>query len=434
MPRLSTRIPSYRLHRASGQAVVTLDGDDIYLGPYGSPESKAEYSRLVGIWQVNGRRMPGNMLADSDAGMTVNELFLAYWEHARAYYCKNGQATAEQGSIREAVATLIQFFGDTAANEFGPLSLKTVRNAMIEKNLARSTINGHIGRIKRIFRWGTENELIDARVYHALQAVAGLRRGRSAARETPPVRPVPEKDIQAVLLHVSPQVGAMIQLQYLTGMRSGEVMIMRGCDLETRGQTWKYTPSTHKTEHHGIERVIFLGPQAQKVLGPFLKPGDAYLFSPQDAEAERNGERRRSRRTHMWKSHQPEWRRQRRLKGRSIERTPGKNYTTDSYRRAIARACDVAFPPPPPLARKEGETETDWLKRLTEEQQEELADWQKAHRWHPHQLRHSAATRLRKEYGIEAARVVLGHRSAAVTETYAELDQTKAADVMAKVG
>ena len=54
--------------------------------------------------------------------------------------------------------------------------------------------------------------------------------------------------------------------------------------------------------------------------------------------------------------------------------------------------------------------------------------------WHPHQLRHNAATRLRKEYGIEAARVVLGHRSAAITEVYAEIDHAKAAEIMLRVG
>src|SRR5262249_4354731 len=39
------RIPSYRRHRASGQAVVTLNGVDHYLGRFNSPESKAEYDR-----------------------------------------------------------------------------------------------------------------------------------------------------------------------------------------------------------------------------------------------------------------------------------------------------------------------------------------------------------------------------------------------------
>ena len=50
------------------------------------------------------------------------------------------------------------------------------------------------------------------------------------------------------------------------------------------------------------------------------------------------------------------------------------------------------------------------------------------------QKMYSAATFLRKEFGIEAARVVLGHSSAAVTEVYAELDRGKAADIMSQVG
>ena len=40
---MPARVPSYRLHKPSGQAVVTLDGRDFYLGAYGTPASKAEY-------------------------------------------------------------------------------------------------------------------------------------------------------------------------------------------------------------------------------------------------------------------------------------------------------------------------------------------------------------------------------------------------------
>jgi integrase len=54
--------------------------------------------------------------------------------------------------------------------------------------------------------------------------------------------------------------------------------------------------------------------------------------------------------------------------------------------------------------------------------------------WHPHQLRHNAATLIRREAGLDAARAVLGHRSPAVTEVYAELDQAKAVAVAAKLG
>jgi integrase len=49
-------------------------------------------------------------------------------------------------------------------------------------------------------------------------------------------------------------------------------------------------------------------------------------------------------------------------------------------------------------------------------------------------LRHNAATFLRKEFGLEAARIILGHRSAVITEIYAEQDQQKAFEVIMRVG
>ncbi len=39
-----------------------------------------------------------------------------------------------------------------------------------------------------------------------------------------------------------------------------------------------------------------------------------------------------------------------------------------------------------------------------------------------------------REYGIEVARVILGHRSAAVIEVYAEMDVAKTREGMAAVG
>ncbi len=42
------RIASCRLHRASGQAVVTFAVRDVYLGTYGSDASEAEYGRRLG--------------------------------------------------------------------------------------------------------------------------------------------------------------------------------------------------------------------------------------------------------------------------------------------------------------------------------------------------------------------------------------------------
>ena len=54
--------------------------------------------------------------------------------------------------------------------------------------------------------------------------------------------------------------------------------------------------------------------------------------------------------------------------------------------------------------------------------------------WHPHQLRHNAATNLRREFGIELARIILGHATAFTTEIYAEADRQQAMEVVAKIG
>lgn len=43
-------IPSYRLHKATRQAIVTLGGTMFYLGVYGSSESREEYDRKIAEW------------------------------------------------------------------------------------------------------------------------------------------------------------------------------------------------------------------------------------------------------------------------------------------------------------------------------------------------------------------------------------------------
>src|SRR5437868_4106199 len=73
--------PTYRLHKARNLAVVTLDGEDHYLGRYGSPERRERYDHLVAEWLARGRRPPveANPAGPppADAGPSVNELILA---------------------------------------------------------------------------------------------------------------------------------------------------------------------------------------------------------------------------------------------------------------------------------------------------------------------------------------------------------------------
>lgn len=386
---MSSRIPSYRHHKPSGQAVVTIGGHDHYLGKHGTQESREEYDRLISEWLQRGRpRSTANEL-------TIAELVLAYWRFAGTYYVKDGKPTTELDCLRIAFRPLTRLFSKTLANEFGPMRLKAVRDALIEHGLVRTSVNAHIGRIKRMFAWACESELVTPTVYHGLLSVRGLRRGRTPAPETDPIKPVSEEDIQAIREHVSAQVWAMIELQTLTGMRPGEVVIMRAIDIDMTGDIWLYTPEHHKTEHHGHQRVVELGPKAQAVIQPFLfRPVEAPLFSPEEAEAGRSQTRRANRKTKLTPS-------QRARKRKSDRNRPPRNaYSTGSYCRAIVRACKDAGVP----------------------------------RWTPHRLRHTFATRVRKEYGIETARILLGHATAFTTEIYAEDDRTKAAAVARQIG
>jgi len=430
MSRHSKRVPSYRLHKASGQAVVTLNGTDIYLGKHGSEPSRATYSKVIGQWLSHCKLPPASSSTGgipSNALIDLHQLFNAYYDFAKVYYVRDGKPTGEVENVEFASRPLIELFGFMLVCEFRPSNLKAVRQKMIENNLCRKTVNNRINRIRRIFKWGVENDMVPPDVFHALQAVAPLRRGRDGVREGRAVRPVPEQYIEDVMPFLPPTVQAMIRVQEFTGMRPGELLIMRSCDLDTTGKVWVYKPESHKTDHLDHDRQIYIGSRAQHHLSPFLGTDlDAYIFSPRRAQEERCAPK-------------PNHRRQPNLH-RKTQRKVLTRYTPCSYRRAISYACDQAFPAPAPLCRlvdDDGKLESPkaWEQRLKKNNLVgELKKWQKEHRWHPHQLRHNAATYLRKQFGLEAARVVLGHRSAAVTEIYAEMDKMKAAEIMEKAG
>jgi integrase len=150
--------------------------------------------------------------------------------------------------------------------------------------------------------------------------------------------------LAATLCHLSAHVSAMIQLQLLTGARPGEICSMRGCDIDTGGKLWIYRPHSHKAQHWGHERVIYLGPKARAIVEQYLKPNpQLHLFSPADAERARRQERSRRRKTPLSCGNRPGSNRKRNAK------EAGNSYTVASYRRAISRACDAAFAMPAEL-------------------------------------------------------------------------------------
>lgn len=226
MPRLQ-KVPCYCRHKARNLAYVTIDGRVVYLGRYGSEESKEQYARIIAERFATGKSNGAPRPAPPAGRMTINELIFQYWKRfVEVTYVKDGKPTERQYHIRQAVRPLKELFGSTLASEFGPRALKMVRDKMIDDGvesrggLNRKYINDHVSIIKRMFRGAVSDELVDVAVYQALNTVENIRKRRDMrVKESRKVRPVPETHVNAVLPYVVPQVAAMIQIQSLTGMR-----------------------------------------------------------------------------------------------------------------------------------------------------------------------------------------------------------------------
>ena len=428
MPRHPT-VPSYRHHRPSGQAVVTLAGRDHYLGAHNSPESHREYRRLVAEYLAGG----GNVPLDATADLTVSEVLDAYWAHAQEHYRRRDPLTGELtpstqvARIKQSLRPVRDLYGATEARRFGPIALKAVRQEMVRRGLARSTINQWIDCVRRCFAWAVSEELVPPSVAQALSTVEGLRAGRTEAREPEPVGPVPEHLIEPTKALLLPVLRAVVDVQLWTGARAGEILPLRPCDVDRTGPVWFYRPLAHKTAHHGHERTIFLGPRAQAALAPYLdrEPTRACFSAAESLEAylAAGGLVPRTRR----------------------RKRPGEAYDVTSYSHAVGRACarraalevDAQLAADPALAahaKRHREGRPAWAARLPDALRERYQQLLRNYHWHPHQLRHNAASRLKDAFGWDLARIVLGHRTVQMTQVYAADNLAKACTAMAQAG
>ncbi len=260
------RQPSYRLHKASGQAVVTINHHDHYLGVHGTPESRLRYERLITTWMA-GEPAPAPQANPADA--TIVELCVMYLrDFAEKHYVKNGKPTSEITNVKRAIRCLRECYAALPVREFSPLKLKACRDRLIQDGLCRSNVNRYAAIMIRIMAYGVENELVGGDVWHALQAVKPLQAGRSEARETDPVGPVSDEDVEATLPHLQEPYRTMCRVMLLSGARPGEIMMLTPAEVDTSGAVWLYRPKGHKSQHKSKRRVIPFGPQAQLLLAP----------------------------------------------------------------------------------------------------------------------------------------------------------------------
>jgi len=401
--RRGVQVPKYRKHLRSGQAVVTVPGSGgrvIYLGLFNSPESRTRYAEVLAAWAAGkATPQPATVFSPGSRSYTVGRLALEYLEHAVAYYRdRSGRPTSQVYPTRRALALLVEMFETVEVEEFGPKKLTAFQSALANRGLSRTTVAEYLGVVRRAVRWAVCEEKIPGTVRHALEAVENLKPGRSNAAEPRKVKPAPVEHVEAVLGHLAPVLADVVRLQLATGARPGEVLSMRWCEIDQSADVWQYRPTAHKTAWKGLERTIAIGPKGRAILERYRdRPEDAFLFSPRVAAEQHAARKRAARKSKVWPSHRRRYEQQRKARPK---RAPGEKYSTAAYRRAVARACEAAGVP----------------------------------HWHPHRVRHTTATEVRRRFGLEAVQSVLGHQRADVSEIYAERAEGLAAQVAAEIG
>lgn len=451
MPRPRNPFPTPRCHK--GRAVIDVyDGParrTVTLGAWGSPEAEQEFARLMAERRVSAQLPVPSGAPASNA--TINEVLLGFMRWAATHYrTPDGQPTTEIKELKSSLRPVRELYGATPAAEFGPKSLAAVRQHMVGLGWCRSLINRRVDRVKRVFKWAASEELVPVSVHQALRTLAGLRKGRSEARESEPVKPVDPAHVTATLPFLTPHLQCMVELQRLTGMRPGEVCQLRLREVERTGAVWVYRPAQHKTAHHGKTRAVHLGPRAQAALTAFLRrdgaPPDGFghvrLNDPdqrdarrvmadayQDAGRERDAELLRD-------------------TGRAVALVAGcvvdpaltlfSPYRAREERFRIARQKRKSKVPPSQQNQRKANPKlvpaAEYTPHTYAHAVRVAAGKAKVPHWHPNQLRHLFATEVRKEHGLEAAQVLLGHSRADVTQVYAERNEQLAARVAADVG
>jgi len=157
MPKLKHQPPKYCKVKIKKKlyAVVYRQGKIIYLGAYGSQESKIAYTRFIAELKNN----TSLYLPEDKESVTIKQLAFSFLDHVE------GTITPTSfGHFRTAIRDLLKLYGDdTQVGDFTPRCLKLYRNELIDSRwLCRTTINDRVRRIVAMFTWGVSEELVES--------------------------------------------------------------------------------------------------------------------------------------------------------------------------------------------------------------------------------------------------------------------------------
>ena len=314
-------------------------------------------------------------------GITVSELCAMWADHCREYY--RGEDGKETSTAVNAVLDVRMFrdlFANAAVSELTHADMLHLRDALVRSGVGRTTVNARLWRVKFMISWALDEALITAAVKAELTQVKGVKRGRTAAHEGEPVRPVDDATVSVTVAMMMPNTADMVRLHRVTGMRPCELCALRWSRIDTSRTPWVYRVPADANKNawrgeFGVPRVVCLGPKARAILERHR--GEDVPFSPMMAMAEYIEKRHAERVTPVYGV---------RRKDPHTPRVLGRRWTTDAYSKTIRAACERA-----------GITA-----------------------WGANRLRHTFATEVRRVYGLDVCRAVLGHSAGGgcVTDRY----------------
>lgn len=426
MPRKARLPHELSLRNHKGQAVCTYRGKVFSFGPwvpgtpanptgYPSADALSAFQRQVGIWSQH-----------PDAGLFVEQGAVDYMAVLWRDWLASGYAPTDQWTTDTAAlllfgtakvpghhrATDISTFttADLMAWQSWLCGLKEVDrkgNPTGRQRYGRRMVMEFVGLVKRCFLWGAVVGRVNSDRAAAIKLVPGPP--KDAARPPRKVPAVSEERVWATLPHLPPPVAAIVKVLRWCGARQSELTDLRVGDLVRSGvcwaggtvpidldalKVWAVVKGEHKNQWRLLDRVIFLGPNAQKVLLPLLAddPNEA-VFKPVVARnwccdkkrAKRKPGSRGSRSTPKGEG------------GRPLNEF----YSSFSLNQAVVRACERA----------------------------------KIAKWNPKMLRKLCSGLVQARFGREVAEAVCGHAAVGTNARhYSGHDFMAAARAMAEMG
>ena len=168
--------PKYRLHKASGKAVVSIHGKDHYLGQHGTRDSHTNYKLLIaGLWAKNEGLIP--IIPAPSEAISVGLLAVEFAKYAKKKYRhENGDQKSEWFIIKNMLTEIRSTYGDLEVNEFGPGRFESYRQSLVAKGLAKHTVKRYSDYVKKMFQYDVKMEMIPVELNQSLLTCVGKRK------------------------------------------------------------------------------------------------------------------------------------------------------------------------------------------------------------------------------------------------------------------